>query len=277
MNSDGNTDSEDDVEDPRRYRSTTMDERYAIFLTVRTTMVDGRVKNGIHSELAKQLGLSRVTISRQWATMRDKLAPLLITQPVVMHPEIIRNNHALLFGDGKSSRKRGKYKYDRDEVDAAIKAVPVKMRRSVRKVAMRIGMAKSTVNQYVHPRYPGEEPLLHRAISKLKPTLTDKNKEERYTFALDQINMATAHLLRPRFLDMMDRVHIDEKWFHMCQDGEGYLLCSDEEPPERHVKHKGYIGKVMFLCAQARPRWDFHRAMQWCMERLDCGQLASTP
>jgi hypothetical protein len=50
-------------------------------------------------------------------------------------------------------------------------------------------------------------------------------------------------------------VHIDEKWFHMCQDGEGYLLCSDEKPPERHVKHKGYIGKVMFLCAQARPWW----------------------
>jgi hypothetical protein len=62
---------------------------------------------------------------------------------------------------------------------------------------------------------------------------------------------------------MMDRVHIDEKWFHMCQDGEGYLLCQDEEPPERYVKHKNYIGKVMFLCAQAHPCWDHHTHSQW--------------
>jgi hypothetical protein len=58
-------------------------------------------------------------------------------------------------------------------------------------------------------------------------------------------------------------VHIDEKWFHVCQDGEGYLLVSDEEPLERHVKHKGYIGKVMFLCAQAHPQWDYHTKTQW--------------
>jgi hypothetical protein len=61
----------------------------------------------------------------------------------------------------------------------------------------------------------------------------------------------------------MDRVHIDEKWFHLCQDGEGYLVLDDEVAPERHVKHKGYIGKVMFLCAQARPRWDHHANAQW--------------
>jgi hypothetical protein len=264
MISDEDSDNGDVAEGSASYRTTTFADRYAIFMAVRSTMVNGRVKNGIHSELGRQLGLGRVTVSRQWAILRDRLAPLLITEPDVdKHPELIRNSHALLFADGKASRKKGKYKYDRDEVDLAIKAIPVKMRRSVRKVAMRIGMAKSTVNLYVHPRYPGEEPLLRRAVSKLKPTLTDKNKEARYTFALDQINMATAHLVRPRFLDLMDRVHIDEKWFHMCQDGEGYLLCLDEEPPERHVKHKGYIGKVMFLCAQARPRWNPHTNTQW--------------
>jgi hypothetical protein len=66
--------------------------------------------------------------------------------------------------------------------------------------------------------------------------------------------MATAHLIWPRFMDQMDRVHLDEKWFHMCQDGEGYLLCSDEEMPR-----KGHV----LLCAQARPRWDFHTHSQW--------------
>jgi hypothetical protein len=53
---------------------------------------------------------------------------------------------------------------------------------------------------------------------------------------------------------MYDMVHIDEKWFFMTSDGECYLLARDEEPPERTTAHKGYIGKVMFLCATARPR-----------------------
>jgi hypothetical protein len=75
--------------------------------------------------------------------------------------------------------------------------------------------------------------------------------------------MNTAHLMRPRFQDQMDRVHIDEKWFNMCHDGEGYMLVNGEKPRERHVKHKNFISMVLFLCVQARPRWDPHTNTQW--------------
>jgi hypothetical protein len=50
-------------------------------------------------------------------------------------------------------------------------------------------------------------------------------------------------------------VHVDEKWFYMTVDGECYLLAPDEDPPVRRCRSKRYISKVMFLCAQARPRW----------------------
>jgi hypothetical protein len=263
MSSDEATASDNDDEDPRKYRTTTMKDRYAIFITIRSTMEDGRTQQGIYLKLACQLSLSHVTISRQWAAMKTKLAHLLNNHPEDTHREIIRANEDELFGDGKASRKKGKYKYDRDELCAAIKMVPFKQRRSVRKLGSNVGMAKSTIHQYIHPWADDEDPLIKRFISKLKPTLTELNKETRYAFAIDQLNFATRHLVRPKFLDQMDRVHLDEKWFHMCQDGEGYLLVADEEPPKRHVKHKGYIGKVMFLCAQARPRWDFHTHTQW--------------
>jgi hypothetical protein len=128
---------------------------------------------------------------------------------------------------------------------------------------MQVGMAKSTLHYYIHPRNKDEEALIVRHVSKLHPTLTEQNKEERYLFALDQVNNATIHLVRPKFKDQMDVVHIDEKWFHMCQDGEGYLLVAGEELPVRYTKHKNYIGKVMFLCAQARPRWNHHTNTQW--------------
>jgi len=58
-----------------------------------------------------------------------------------------------------------------------------------------------------------------------------------------------------KFVNMYNETHVDEKWFFLCRDGESCVLVSDEEnPPERHVKHKSHVTKVMFLCAMARPR-----------------------
>jgi hypothetical protein len=71
MSSDEDTASDNDVEDPRGYRTTTFADRHVIFMTCRdlSIMLNGRIKNGIHSELGRQLGLTRVTVSRQWCTM----------------------------------------------------------------------------------------------------------------------------------------------------------------------------------------------------------------
>ena len=68
------------------------------------------------------------------------------------------------------------------------------------------------------------------------------------------------------FKNLYNRID-DEKWFFMVHDGELYILvCGDEEgndskepepeetAPYRTTQHKRNINKVMFLCAQARPR-----------------------
>jgi len=60
---------------------------------------------------------------------------------------------------------------------------------------------------------------------------------------------------QPKFLPLLDEVHVDEKWFFLCRDGESCIIVSDEEePPKRHVSHKSHIAKVTFPCAMARPR-----------------------
>ncbi|KAH9153421.1 hypothetical protein AeRB84_004326, partial [Aphanomyces euteiches] len=56
--------------------------------------------------------------------------------------------------------------------------------------------------------------------------------------------------------DMMDVVHIDEKWFFMTKLKTNYYLAPDEEPPHRTERSKQHITKVMFMVAVARPRWD---------------------
>lgn len=60
----------------------------------------------------------------------------------------------------------------------------------------------------------------------------------------------------PKFIDMQNIVHIDEKWFYMTKKSETYYLHPDEADPSRTCQNKNYIGKVMFLVAMARPRFD---------------------
>lgn len=68
------------------------------------------------------------------------------------------------------------------------------------------------------------------------------------------------YLVGPRphkFRAMYDTVHIDEKWFNMYTSATKYYLTADEQLPHRTCPNKRYIGKVMFLAAVARPRYDY--------------------
>ena len=58
---------------------------------------------------------------------------------------------------------------------------------------------------------------------------------------------------------MEDLIHIDEKWFYLTKDGQRFIIAADEEEPYRHVQHKSFLTKIMFLCAVARPRYDTRR------------------
>jgi hypothetical protein len=61
----------------------------------------------------------------------------------------------------------------------------------------------------------------------------------------------------PTFKTMDNIVHIDEKWFYMTKKSMNYYMLPEEDVPERTCKSKNFIGKVMFLVAVARPRYDF--------------------
>ena len=55
---------------------------------------------------------------------------------------------------------------------------------------------------------------------------------------------------------MEDLIHINEKWFYVMKDGQRFIIAADEEEPYRHVQHKSFLTKIMFLCVVARPRYD---------------------
>jgi hypothetical protein len=91
-----------------------------------------------------------------------------------------------------------------------------------------------------------------RMTSHLKPMLTEINKWARVEYCISKINRI--HSGSMYYSHDYDVVDVDEKWFHLTFDGQTFYLAPDEEPPARKTRHKGYIDKIMFLCATARPR-----------------------
>ena len=58
---------------------------------------------------------------------------------------------------------------------------------------------------------------------------------------------------------MEDLIHIDKKWFYLTKDGQCFIIAADEAEPYRHVQHKSFLTKIMFLCVVARPRYDTNK------------------
>lgn len=190
----------------------------------------GGLPYGAIGIVAKKFQISRDTVSRLW-----KRATLSRSQGKVVHHEIISL---------KSNRGR-QVKWDIEAVLAEVKKLPRKKRKNIRALANRLGIPFTTIQHMKK-----QKKVLVRRSARLKPQLNDDHLIARIDYALAQRDPVD----KTKYCDMYDRVHVDEKWFYMSDDGECYILAHDEEPPKRTTKHKGYITKVMFLCAMARPR-----------------------
>ena len=58
------------------------------------------------------------------------------------------------------------------------------------------------------------------------------------------------------FVDVMDVVHIDEKWFYLPEVKKNYYLGNDEPDQYRSTSTKRFISKVMFLTTFSRTSWE---------------------
>lgn len=190
----------------------------------------GPLPYGAITKVAKKFQISRETVSRLWGQAKTSRA-----QGIPNENEIV----------SKKNRRGDKDKWDADAGMDAMKSISVKKRKTIRHLAERLEMPTSTV-QYLKAK----KKVIVRHSNALKPTLTDEHLVARVDYALSQRDPNNL----TKYQDMYDRIDLDEKWFYMTEDNEVYLLAADEEPPQRSTKHKGYIQKVMFLSAVARPR-----------------------
>lgn len=139
------------------------------------------------------------------------------------------------------------------------KRVPIDLQRIVdvpfhRRTTLRTLGEALGVN-YVSLYRRVKEGLLRRHTNALKPHLKEETKIARLQFCLSMLETHSL-LNEPKFVDIYNIVHIDEKWFYMTKKSENYYLLPTEDEPVRTCQSKNFIGKVIFLVAMARPRFD---------------------
>ena len=190
---------------------------------------------GSFTIVADEIGVSRSTISRLWWQAHGACEQSLIITPEIA----LRNNSRM-----------NCLKYSHAEFCQGLKEIPWCCHKTYRSTAKAMGVALSTVRRM----------LLHRDVcrvhmSSLKPTLTEENKMSRMELALSYVDKNNTSM----FETMEDLIHIDEKWCYLMKDGQRFIIVADEEEPYKHVQHKSFLTKIMFLCAVARPRYDTRR------------------
>jgi hypothetical protein len=219
------------LEEPERVKrkELTNNERLTIVGMLLGMQKSGHLSRGSIAKMARLYDVRRATVSQLWN--RAKLSRLH-GKPV--EAEIL----------SKKSERGRQLKWDPEAVAEATKALPCKSRQSYRALSAKLDIPLSSLHRL-------RQTALVRHVSAIKPMLTDEHKVMRVEYAL---SMRDSKNNNKTYQNLYDMVHVDEKWFWMTREREVYILAHDEEPPERTTQHKGYISKVMFLCAQARPR-----------------------
>jgi hypothetical protein len=207
-----------------RLRVLSNEERKSVYHELLQKSVDGKLPRGVTKAVASSFSVSMRTVQRIWKRSKESEA------------------HDV------SHRKTKNCGRKRIEIDPnQIREVPLRKRRTIRSLAWALNTNPTSVFRLL------KKGIIRRHSNSIKPFLKEENKRSRMEFCLSMLE-GIPH--DPMFKSMHNIIHIDEKWFYLTKKSENYYLLPDEDEPHRTCKSKNFIAKVMFLVAQARPRFD---------------------
>ena len=151
---------------------------------------DGSLRRGSITAIAKRFGVARCTVHRLWKRAARMRATGLINSPEFN-------------SQGKNSRRPPIY--PTEFVREGVKDVPLRKRRTQRKLAKSMGVLKTTVQHWIVAS------TIHVHSNLLKPILTEENKLARLLMA----NHFRDPLDPSKYQDMRDQIHLDKKWFFL--------------------------------------------------------------
>ncbi|KAE9265608.1 hypothetical protein PR003_g32404, partial [Phytophthora rubi] len=126
-----------------------------------------------------------------------------------------------------------------------LRHVDVQQRTTIRSAAVACGVPATTLFRRL------KQGKLRSCTSVTRPLLTPANLQARIKFCLDHVDTSTN-----KYRDMMDVIHVDEKYFFLTVVKRRFIMLHDEPDPIRKLKSKRHITKVMMLAAVARPRYN---------------------
>ncbi|KAE8775203.1 hypothetical protein D1007_52324 [Hordeum vulgare] len=185
----------------------------------------------------------------------DKLLVATLLNTIVRTVERIWSDANRQIAEGLqvdvSNKKKGRSGRKRKDLDLSrTSTIPLNKRRMIRALARSLSVPRSTL----HRRFQMDE--LKRVTNTVKPTLKPENKSRRLKICISMLDELWISTSRPLFKPMTNIVHIDEKWYDMTRAKNTYYLLPGEPPPVRTVPNTNSIGKVMFLTAVAKPRYN---------------------
>ena len=230
--------SESAANPPKRKNLTTSQKRGMIDELFKGS-TNGVLIHGDLGRVADMNGQHRHTVSKYWKESKKQ------KDAGVEDPDL----------HNKRRGNSGKKGIDLAPLLEALKEIPLKNRTTQRSIAAFLGIAQSTL-------FNNLKKLGLRSCSRfLKPLLTDDGKARRLEWALRWVRNAPGGARK--FQNFFDFVHLDEKWFYICKQGQRYFLYEGEDLPIRKVQHKSHVTKVIFLAAVARPRFNPSRNRQF--------------
>jgi len=260
------------IMDRKKKLELSLNNRQSAFLILWSKLEDGRLPHGELLDVANFFSVNKSTISRLWRTVNNKIDEIVNNQNGEQVDIEALLTNIQFYENGRKQTGRHK-KWDVSALKEAVRILRLSERQNFRMLAQNVAVPVPTLHRLF------KKGVFRRHTSSLKPFLTEENKVSRVAYCLEEIDGATVvaggEVL---YKDMYDRVDIDEKWFYQTSDGKNYILTAaefeddndgeeggeeDEANPHRTISHKCHIPKVMFLCAQARPRWDPHRNAIW--------------
>ncbi|WCJ29059.1 hypothetical protein M5689_010721 [Euphorbia peplus] len=202
-------------------------ERGALYQLLLQKSKDGKLTRGVTKKVAIEFSVSMRTVQRIWKQAKNNSGPFVN----VSHRKT------------NCGRKRVQVDLNR------IRAIHLHKRTTFASLACAAKISQTTLFR----KFKSGE--IRRHSNAIKPHLKEENKILRLKFCISMLERnSLPH--DPTFIGMHNIIHIDEKWFFMSKKKENYYLLPDEDEPIRTCKSKNFIGKVMFLAAIARPRYD---------------------
>jgi len=196
-----------------------------LIMLMRGHSTNGKLGHKLIGHINEKFSVSRAKICRLWSKYRH------------MHMIIGREAPKLPRKSGLGRRM----KHIPDDLKGWNKDVFFHKRKILHSLAHVAGIPCSTLD------WNFKKGLVQCAKSTVKPHLTPAGIQKRYEYAQSFIEPDG------QFNDMMNKVHIDEKWFYDMMTKRHCYLLPDKKMIEHWCKHKSHIEKVMFGAALACP------------------------